>query len=103
MSNYWNYYLKIIISNIVYYLTKNYWIPKPIWCDIGKSTTHSNKWNLSSVLISEKTKNMHIYKRLQDGELLLQVLTLTSSCREYYIFSGALVKVHFQWKFRKNF
>ena len=28
---------------------------------------------------------------------------VTSSPREYYIFSGALVRVYFQWKFRKNF
>ena len=28
---------------------------------------------------------------------------LTSSRREYYIFSGALVRIYFQWKFGKHF
>ena len=50
-------------------------------------------------------KNMfqfYIYTVYSLWTYKFQPLILTSSHREYYIFSRALVRVYFQWKFRKK-
>ena len=48
-------------------------------------------------------ENIHQIKERSKFLLLFVYFCLTSSRREYYIFSGALVWVYFQWKFRLFF
>ena len=58
---------------------------------------------ISWELQNASTKSSLKRKKLpHNGSRLPLPPLLTSSCREYYIFSGALVRVYFQWKFWKK-
>ena len=64
---------------------------------LRRNTMYVSYYSLTSLLI---TKLVWCHLWMVINKCLRQ---LTSSRWEYYIFSGALVRVYFQWNFRKNF